>query len=118
MTSALVRPVVRGGCFHGGAFFKAIGDDFKSLDRATSIINADVLDAWFPPAPAVIDSIREYLPWLLRTSPPTDAEGLVRTIAAVRGVPDECVLVGSGSSDLIYLALREWLSPASRVRNR
>lgn len=115
MTSALVRPETSGGCFHGGAFFKAVGDDFKSFDRAMSIINADVLDAWFPPAPAVIESIQECLPWLLRTSPPTDAAGLVRTIAKIRGVPDECVVAGAGSSDLIYRALREWLSPASRV---
>ena len=65
-------------CFHGGAFFGAIGADFSSLERRHSIINADVLDAWFPPAPAVIESLREHLPWLMRTSPPTTCEGLVR----------------------------------------
>jgi histidinol-phosphate/aromatic aminotransferase/cobyric acid decarboxylase-like protein len=115
MTSAVVRQEVAGACFHGGAFFDAVGDDFKSLDRATSVINADVLDAWFPPAPAVLETLEGHLPWLLRTSPPTQAGGLVRTIAKVRRVPDECVLVGAGSSDLIYRAFREWLSPASRV---
>ncbi|MBT3914651.1 MAG: GNAT family N-acetyltransferase, partial [Verrucomicrobia bacterium] len=36
-------------CFHGGAFFKAIGNCFDHLDRKNSIVNADVLDAWFPP---------------------------------------------------------------------
>ncbi len=36
-------------CFHGGAFFAAIGENFDHLERAENIINADVLDAWFPP---------------------------------------------------------------------
>src|SRR5947207_468872 len=38
------------GCFHGGAFFDAVGDSFDDLSRRHQIINADVLDAWFPPA--------------------------------------------------------------------
>jgi len=102
-------------CFHGGAFFTAIGDEFESLERSRGIINADVLDAWFPPAPGVIAALQEHLPWLLRTSPPTNGEGLVRTIARVRGVQSECVLPGGGSSGLIFLAFRQWISRSSRV---
>ncbi len=102
-------------CFHGGAFFTAIGDEFESLERSRGIINADVLDAWFPPAPGVIAALQEHLPWLLRTSPPTNCDGLVRTIARVRGVRPDCVLPGGGSSDLIFLAFRHWLSRDSRV---
>jgi histidinol-phosphate/aromatic aminotransferase/cobyric acid decarboxylase-like protein/GNAT superfamily N-acetyltransferase len=102
-------------CFHGGAFFDAIGDEFDHLERRETIINADVLDAWFPPSPAVVDALREHLPWLLRTSPPTGCDGMIRAIARARGVDAKCILPGSGSSSLIYLALREWLTPASRV---
>ena len=58
-------------CFHGGAFFEAVGSRFDSLARSAEIINADVLDAWFPPSPKVIAALNDYLPWLLRTSPPT-----------------------------------------------
>src|SRR5215216_2524558 len=105
MKSATDRQEAPGACFHGGAFFEAVGDDFKSLERSASTINADVLDAWFPPAPAVLDAIQKYLPWLLRTSPPTEAKGLVRRIACVRDLPEECLVVGAGSSNLIYLAL-------------
>lgn len=102
-------------CYHGGAFFKAIGERFESLDRRKNVINADVLDAWFDPAPRVIQALREHLPWLVRTSPPTDARGLQETIAEARGVTVSNVLPGAGSSDLIYLALRHWLTPSSRA---
>src|SRR5216684_8718887 len=102
-------------CFHGGAFFEAIGDGFEHLDRGASVINADVLDAWFPPSPRVISALSEHLPWLLRTSPPVGCEGMIRTIARTRGVDSDCILPGAGSSSLIYLALREWLTPRSRV---
>src|SRR5436190_467887 len=72
-------------CFHGGAFFEQIGTDFRNLDRHREIINADVLDAWYPPSPNVVSALQEYLPWLLRTSPPTTCDGLVKEIARSRG---------------------------------
>ncbi|MEO6917367.1 MAG: GNAT family N-acetyltransferase, partial [Chitinophagaceae bacterium] len=65
-------------CYHGGSFFKAIGEDLQHLDRSNEIINADVLDAWFPPSPKVLEAFGENLSFLLKTSPPTHAEGLVR----------------------------------------
>lgn len=102
-------------CFHGGAFFKAIGEEFDTLEKNRAIINADVLDAWFPPSPKVVSALQENLSWLLRTSPPTGCEGLIKTIARVRGANTDCVLAGAGSSDLIFLAFRQWLSRNSRV---
>ena len=102
-------------CFHGGAFFSAIGESFDTLERHHDIINADVLDAWFPPAPGVTDTLHAHLQWLLRTSPPTDCAGLVATIATARGVSPENILPGAGSSDLIFRAFRHWLTADSRV---
>jgi histidinol-phosphate/aromatic aminotransferase/cobyric acid decarboxylase-like protein/N-acyl-L-homoserine lactone synthetase len=102
-------------CPHGGEFFGAIGEDFDHLERRHEVINADVLDAWFPPCPAVVATLREHLPWLLGTSPPERATGLVRAIARARGVTPESVLVGAGSSNLIFLAFRQWVNPQSRV---
>lgn len=102
-------------CFHGGAFFEAIGERFEELERRHSIINADVLDAWFPPAPAVLQVLHEELPWLLRTSPPTDCRGLIEKIAGARGVSPLNILPGAGSSDLIFRALRHWLTPRSHA---
>lgn len=106
------RPAV---CFHGGAFFHAIGEDFATLERRHEIINADVLDAWFPPAPGVMHALRHDLPWLMRTSPPTACEGLIEAVATARGVQPQNILPGAGSSDLIFRAFRHWLTPASHV---
>jgi histidinol-phosphate/aromatic aminotransferase/cobyric acid decarboxylase-like protein len=83
--------------------------------RRREVINADVLDAWFPPAPGAIAALREHLPWLARTSPPAACEGMIEAISRARGVPAECLVPGAGSSDLIYRALLEWLTPSSRV---
>src|SRR5262245_16332275 len=87
-------------CYHGGAFFEAIGERFDTLERRRRIIPADVLDAWFPPAPAVLRTLRSHLDWVVRTSPPTHGEGLVAAIAHARGVPAESIVLGGGSSDL------------------
>lgn len=114
-TSTACAPSTFAGCFHGGAFFQAIGERFDALDRRQHIINADVLDAWFPPSPCVIAALTEHLPWLLQTSPPTNCGGLIDEIAEARGLAPECVLPGAGSSDLIFLALRQWLDRSSRA---
>ena len=102
-------------CYHGGAFFKAIGEEFDCLERRQEVINADVLDAWFPPSPKMIQSLKEHFDWTVRTSPPVDAQGVVNVISRVRKIPMDCVLTGGGSSDLIYLAFQKWLNPSSRV---
>ena len=102
-------------CEHGGSFWSAVGDDFASLEKAPEIISADVLDAWFSPAPQVIAALERHLPVLVRTSPPTRCEGMVRAIASARGLNAECILPAAGSSSLIFLAFRRWLSPQSRA---
>jgi histidinol-phosphate/aromatic aminotransferase/cobyric acid decarboxylase-like protein len=102
-------------CFHGGAFFDAIGTGFESLERRNCVVSADVLDAWFPPSPKVVDTMRTHLPWLMSTSPPTPSDGLRKAIARARKIDEENILTGAGSSDLIYLAFRQWLDSNSRV---
>ena len=103
------------GCYHGGAFFDAVGDECDDLARADHIIGADVLDAWFPPAPSVVEAVGEHLSFALRTSPPTGCDGLRRVIARTRGVGVENILPGAGSSDLIFAGLRAWVLRRSRV---
>lgn len=103
------------GCEHGGASFDAIGPDFRSLHRRHEVVAADVLDAWFPPAPGVSAALLEDPGWVARTSPPTDAGGLLEEIAAARSLPSEALAVGAGSSDLIFRAFGRWLTHRSRV---
>jgi histidinol-phosphate/aromatic aminotransferase/cobyric acid decarboxylase-like protein/GNAT superfamily N-acetyltransferase len=102
-------------CYHGGAFFSAIGESFDTLERKDTVISADVLDAWFEPAPTVLRKLETHLAFALRTSPPTHGAGLQRAIAAARGVAEDSILPGAGSSDLIFAGLTRWVAPASRV---
>lgn len=102
-------------CFHGGAFFDAIGRDFNTLEKIDDVINADVLDAWFPPSPNVMRVLRDHLRWSVVTSPPTGCEGLIGEISRSRDVDANCVVAGAGSSSLIFLAFPRWLSASSKV---
>ncbi|CAM5232239.1 hypothetical protein SSPIM334S_04566 [Streptomyces spiroverticillatus] len=103
------------GCEHGGASFTAIGTDFRTLHRRHEVVAADVLDAWFPPAPGAAAALAEDPAWTARTSPPTGAEGLLSEIATARALPLESLVAGAGSSDLIFRAFGRWLTPESRV---
>ncbi len=79
------------------------------------IINADVLDAWFDPAPEVVEALGQDMGWMLKTSPPTGSDGFLRAISRARGVPVESLVPGAGSSALIFAAFQRWLTRESRV---
>jgi len=99
---------MRTGVFHGGA-------SSTSLENAGSVVSADVLDAWFDSCPGALEKLHNHLPFLVRTSPPIYGKGLVQALAEARGVPEECLLVGAGSSDLIFHCLTNLIRPAWRV---
>ena len=105
------RPVA----YHGGASIVALGEGLGSLERRRHVVTADILDAWFPPSPKVIAAVGTDLAWVIRTSPPAHADGLVDAIGAARGLDPACIVPGSGLSSLIFLAFGRWLSPSSRV---
>jgi len=102
-------------CFHGGAFFEGIGVEFNNLAEKENVISADVLDAWFPPSPKIQEVIKSYLPWIIKTSPPTNSEGFIKTISEHRKIHQKSILPGAGSSDLIFRIFNNWLSPSSKV---
>lgn len=102
-------------CFHGGRFHVALGNQFETLDRLGEIVPADVLDAWFPPPPSVLSALADAMPWLVKTSPPLNAEPLAKALGDFLQVDEESILPGAGSSALIFLALSRWLTPYSRV---
>lgn len=103
------------GCEHGGVSFAAIGTDFQDLERRHRVVAADVLDAWFSPAPGVRAALTDDPEWAARTSPPTGADGLLTEIARARALPVDALVPGAGSSDLIFRAFGQWLTPQRRV---
>lgn len=100
---------------HGGASFEAIGTRFDNMARRNDVVDADVLDAWYPPAPSVIAELQVNLEWLVKTSPPTHGEGLREAIATRSGLSMENILVGGGTSSLMYLAFPRLIAPGDRV---
>ncbi|WP_127933796.1 pyridoxal phosphate-dependent aminotransferase [Nonomuraea polychroma] len=102
-------------CEHGGASIEALGHRFDTLGTRRDVVAADVLDAWFPPAPTVVAALAGGQEWIMRTSPPARAAGLIEEIAVRRNVPEGAVAVGAGSSDLIFRAFGRWLDASSRV---
>lgn len=102
-------------CYHGGASIESMACEPDKVAAQQSVINADVLDAWFPPSPKVTQAMAEHLPWLARTSPPVVAHDLEKAIAQQRGLDKRSVVAGAGSSDLIFRAFQAWLSKSSHV---
>lgn len=95
----------RRACFHGGA-------GQESLDPQG--IQADVLDAWFDPAPGVVRAVATHTQDI-RITPPTQCDDLRHALCAARGLDPATLLFGCGSSDLIYRCFWAWLTPESRV---
>lgn len=98
---------------HGGAFWEVIDPTFRS--PSSPVVPADVLDSWFEPPAALLEEFKQALPFLLRTSPPTFADGMEQVVAQARSVPQESVLAGAGSSALIHLVLRRLLGPSDTI---
>ena len=48
-------------CYHGSTFFKVIGEDLHTLEKRKEIMNADVLDARFPPSPKIVAALQNNL---------------------------------------------------------
>jgi len=92
-------------CVHGGDLYQFIGEDFRDIDAAPETLAADVLDAWYPPSPRVLTCLRDHLSWAGRTSPPLRGQGLKRVIGEAFGIPEAQIVLGNGSSDLIFRLL-------------
>lgn len=95
---------------HGGASFSAIGTDCSDLSMSNSVVCADVLDAWFDPSPKVLKKIAAFLPFILRASPPSRAEGVRAAISHARGIPIDHIVLGAGSSSLMYTFFTNFLT--------
>ncbi len=70
----------------------------------------------YPPSPRVIDRINACLTRdFLSLYPPPLCDGLRKQISRVFGIPEEWILVGNGSDELLNLAFRAFLDPKDTV---
>ncbi len=89
-------------CKHGGRMHETIGDTFSFPEKRNDCIPADVLDAWYPPHSSVTQFLIENMNWLVGTSPPCRMDALRVEVANYLDIPSPNLLLGSGSSDLIF----------------
>ena len=83
---------------HGGALWQPLIRQSSDYD---SIVAADVNDAWYPPAPRVLQTIAEWAP-RVHHSPDTSGRRLLEAIAQCDRVPIESIQLGAGSSELLH----------------
>ena len=62
-----------------------------------------------PPAPRVLEDLNNNLAWYARTSPPLHADGLRDVISENCGIESSQIILGCGSSDLIFRVVPKFL---------
>jgi histidinol-phosphate/aromatic aminotransferase/cobyric acid decarboxylase-like protein len=93
-----VKSAIRTKPIHGGALWQP---RIRSTGDYDSIVMADVNDAWYPPAPRVLETIAEWTP-RVHHSPDSSGTSLLEAIARHDNVPVESIRLGAGSSDLLH----------------
>lgn len=99
-------PATPNACVHGNGSTEV---------NDTDIIRADVLDAPFLPSPDVRRIVHDAMDMqYIRTTPP-DPIHLKNALAEARGVRVDHILVGPGSSALMYTVFPQWFSRGSKI---
>jgi histidinol-phosphate aminotransferase len=97
-SAAIAKTGAKTVAIHGGALWQP---KIRAAHDYDSIVTADVNDAWYPPAPRVLETIAEWAP-RVHHSPDSSGCLLIEAIAAHCGVPIESIRLGAGSSDLLH----------------
>jgi histidinol-phosphate aminotransferase len=97
-SAAIAKTGAKTRVIHGGALWQPQIGSARDYD---SIVTADVNDAWYPPAPRVLETIAEWTP-RVHHSPDTSGQLLLHAIAKFHGVPIESIRLGAGASDLLH----------------
>jgi histidinol-phosphate/aromatic aminotransferase/cobyric acid decarboxylase-like protein len=100
-------------CSHGGRLHEFIGQTLANPEKRSLCVAADVLDAWYLPHESVSEFLRENISWLISTSPPCRTNGLKKELSAVFDLPSRNILIGAGSSDLIFRLLTGFFGKAA-----
>jgi histidinol-phosphate/aromatic aminotransferase/cobyric acid decarboxylase-like protein len=99
------------GAIHGGALWQPcvrIPEDYAS------VVAADVNDAWYPPAPAVMKALAR---WARHSnhSPDTSGGALARAVAGHFAIPEPSVRIGAGASDLLHHFILSTIGPGDEM---
>jgi histidinol-phosphate/aromatic aminotransferase/cobyric acid decarboxylase-like protein len=85
-----------------------------SIETHTRIIRADVLDAWYPPSPDVLRVLKDVKALDIQKTP-GEADSLKAALSFERTVPQSNIIVGPGSSALMYTVFPLWFKRGDRV---
>jgi histidinol-phosphate aminotransferase len=96
---------------HGGALWQP---RIRGVQDYAGIVAADVNDAWYPPAPAVLHAIAR---WSRHSnhSPDTSCGSLARAVARRFAIPEEAIRIGAGASDLLHHFISSVAGPGDEV---
>ncbi len=101
--SKFIRPLVRG--LH--AYVPG------EQPRASGLIKLNTNENPYPPAPKVLAATRAAVDGRLRLYPNPTAQPLRERLAALHGVRTENIILGNGSDELLALAIRTFVEPAT-----
>lgn len=79
------------------------------------IIKLNTNENPYPPSPAAVRALQGFDPDLLRRYPHPFAQRTRRAVSRVFDVPQDWVLIGNGSDDLLTMVLRSVAGPGRRV---
>jgi histidinol-phosphate aminotransferase len=79
------------------------------------IVKLNTNESPYPPSPRVIEAIRSVPPEALRRYPRPLADEFRMAAAKVLGIPEDSVLAGNGSDDILTVATRTFLGPGDTL---
>ncbi|MBC7782992.1 MAG: histidinol-phosphate transaminase [Burkholderiales bacterium] len=106
MASHFVRPNIR--AMHG----YTPGEQPGTGDR---VVKLNTNENPFPPSPKVMQAIRDIAPESLRRYPNPTADGFREVAASVLDIPQDMILAGNGSDDILTIATRTFVPPGGTL---
>ncbi|HLK11745.1 MAG TPA: histidinol-phosphate transaminase [Candidatus Binatia bacterium] len=84
-------------------------------DPARRVVKLNTNENPYPPSPRVLEALARALDGSVRLYPDPEARALRARAAAVYGLPEDHIMAGNGSDELLALLLRAVVDPGDRV---
>jgi histidinol-phosphate aminotransferase len=84
-------------------------------ERGRRIVKLNTNECPYPPSPHVLEAVRSLGADALRRYPPPMADEFRRAASRVLGVPEDAILAGNGSDDILTIATRTFLAPGDKL---